>query len=304
MMNIEIAKAMALSDYAKERKIAYNQVPVIGRPFKHPLPDRKPSASNPGIEKDCIHQKMILLGDKDVGKTSILMRYIYHDQQKSGASASKKSSSSAGFIVSRFVEAEDAIKHYNMWDISYRGGFIQNIKEYYDRANVACVIFDVTKPETFAECKTWAMEMDSIVSKVVIVANKIDLVDQRKVMKDEASDFANQHGFLYHEVSAAQNGGMDELFRDLESDKAAILEPKAAKKDAKDKGKQGKSGKGSQGKSKQQNDKSKQGPLKKQKTQAEPKAESTRSILSPEQEELRLELAFTNFECNVRMPKD
>ena len=49
---------------------------------------------------------------------------------------------------------------------------------------------------------------------IVIVGNKIDLED-RKVSPDEAQDYARGQGLQYFEVSAKQNVGIDELFRDL-----------------------------------------------------------------------------------------
>ena len=49
---------------------------------------------------------------------------------------------------------------------------------------------------------------------IVIVGNKIDLED-RKVSPEEAQDYARGQGLQYFEVSAKQNVGVDELFRDL-----------------------------------------------------------------------------------------
>ena len=48
----------------------------------------------------------------------------------------------------------------------------------------------------------------------MIVGNKIDL-ENHTVSKDEANDYAKGLGLQYYEVSAKQNVGVDELFKDL-----------------------------------------------------------------------------------------
>ena len=46
------------------------------------------------------------------------------------------------------------------------------------------------------------------------MGNKIDL-DDHTVSRDEANDYARGLGLKYYEVSAKQNVGVDELFKDL-----------------------------------------------------------------------------------------
>ena len=50
--------------------------------------------------------------------------------------------------------------------------------------------------------------------RIVIVGNKIDLEDH-EVSRDEANEYARGLGLNYYEVSAKQNVGVEELFKDL-----------------------------------------------------------------------------------------
>jgi Ras-related protein Rab-21 len=50
--------------------------------------------------------------------------------------------------------------------------------------------------------------------RIVIVGNKIDLEDHQ-VSRDEANEYARGLGLNYYEVSAKQNVGVEELFKDL-----------------------------------------------------------------------------------------
>lgn len=105
---------------------------------------------------------MILLGGEDVGKTSLFLRYMYHAPKTNDATLVERSSSSAAYVFSRATETDDGIRQFNMWDISYKEGFIQNIREYYDRVESACVVFDVSNRASFEEAKEWALEMKDI----------------------------------------------------------------------------------------------------------------------------------------------
>ena len=88
---------------------------------------------------------------------------------------------------------------------------------YYKNAIGACVVFDVTSRDSFEKCQQWVKELNEKASadiRIVIVGNKIDLEDHQ-VSRDEAQDYARGQGLQYSEVSAKQNTGIDELFKDL-----------------------------------------------------------------------------------------
>ena len=46
---------------------------------KNPILTKKESYLQPGVQKNVENIKVILLGESNVGKTSIFMRYIYHN---------------------------------------------------------------------------------------------------------------------------------------------------------------------------------------------------------------------------------
>lgn len=66
--------------------------------------------------------------------------------------------------------------------------------------------------------KTWLESIyqhaDPSITKV-LVGNKIDLEDDRKVSSEEAKSLADQHKMKYFETSAKQNRNIDELMQHL-----------------------------------------------------------------------------------------
>ena len=78
-------------------------------------------------------------------------------------------------------------------------------------------MFDVTSRESFEKCQQWVKELNEKAAadlRILIVGNKIDL-DGHQVSKDEATDYARGLGLQYYEVSAKQDKGIEELFKDL-----------------------------------------------------------------------------------------
>ena len=80
------------------------------------------------------------------------------------------------------------------------------------------VAFDVTNEDTFKNVRKW---MESIFEHAdqnickVMVGNKIDLEDERKIPQKEAQDLANQFQMKYFEASAKMDMGISQFFETL-----------------------------------------------------------------------------------------
>jgi len=80
------------------------------------------------------------------------------------------------------------------------------------------VTFDVTNQLSFQNVKTWLESIyqhaDPNIVKV-LVGNKIDLEEERKVRTEDAMALAEQHKMMYFETSAKLNRNIDELMQHL-----------------------------------------------------------------------------------------
>ena len=88
---------------------------------------------------------------------------------------------------------------------------------YYKNAIAAIVVFDVTSRDSFEKCQKWVKELNEKAQAnivITIAGNKIDL-DDRQVSKEDAEQFTSEHGLTYCEVSAKQNVGVEEMFKDI-----------------------------------------------------------------------------------------
>lgn len=50
---------------------------------------------------------------------------------------------------------------------------------------------------------------------VTVCANKVDLEEERAITSEEGKKFAEEGGYLFKEVSAKTNQGVQELFEDI-----------------------------------------------------------------------------------------
>ena len=92
-------------------------------------------------------------------------------------------------------------------------------KLYYKRADCCVLVYDITNPESFKECKNYyRKEIKSNCKKdiqVILVGNKSDLEDQRKISKEEAALFANQNKYYFRETSCEQNLNVADSFETI-----------------------------------------------------------------------------------------
>lgn len=59
------------------------------------------------------------------------------------------------------------------------------------------------------ECKAQSPKSTTM----VLIGNKVDLVDLRKVSYEEGKDFADRNGLLFYETSAKSSYNIEEAFR-------------------------------------------------------------------------------------------
>ncbi len=123
--------------------------------------------------------KFIIIGDHEVGKTSIIRRYV--DKK-----FTKDYRATLGLDISMhsFELYGNKVK-ISLWDVGAQAYFKRFRKTYYSGAQAAFIVFDLTNRETYDKVNIWFEELvDFIMDKdlpIVIIGNKSDLTEQRQV---------------------------------------------------------------------------------------------------------------------------
>jgi len=165
------------------------------------------------INKDKKTINVVLLGDRCVGKTSIIFQYTSNkfDQY---------------YITTIFKEdfrkpISVGNRNYSMYftvtsgDPQYQGDYT-NI---YKSTDFFILVFDVSLPQSFEKIKEILNKeiiqyfnlLKEDYPNVLVVGNKCDLKN-RKVSQEEALEYCNKYNLDYHEVSAKNNINIAKIF--------------------------------------------------------------------------------------------
>ena len=157
--------------------------------------------------------KILLLGDSSVGKTCFLMRYVnntFQDVHMSTIGLDYKLKS---------VQLDDGnIIKIQIWDTAGQDRFRSITKNYYKGAHGIILIYDITNKQTFQNVQNWITTIKEEVSdkvKIVLVGNKIDEEESRKVTTEEGQQMAKQYGLDFHETSAKTGINIDSTFKEI-----------------------------------------------------------------------------------------
>ncbi len=159
--------------------------------------------------------KVTLLGDSEVGKTSLILRYV-----KNEFTEVYKQTLGADFMTKKIEVEEDPNKRITLaiWDLAGQEQF-SNLREYYLAGTLAAIIcFDLTQKITFEHVPEWIQETRNICGDIpiVLVGTKNDLVDRKQVTRTEVETFLEKDvskKVKYFETSSALHQNVNEAFQ-------------------------------------------------------------------------------------------
>ena len=77
------------------------------------------------------------------------------------------------------------------------------------------LVYDITNLESFQNLNSWLIEIEKNASKSVykiLVGNKCDMENDRKVTTEQGKEFAAQYGMQFFETSAKNSTNVNEAF--------------------------------------------------------------------------------------------
>jgi small GTP-binding protein len=162
----------------------------------------KDDSSQKTVHKREKPNKVVIIGDSNVGKTCFIERYCddkFGDTQPT-----------IGALHKMKTVADIQL---DIWDTAGQERFKSMVPMYYKGAKAIIVAYDVSSVTSFDGAKKWMNEIESNTSNIIIVllANKIDL-ETRLISKETAKNFADAKNIYYFEASAKKNIGVKEVF--------------------------------------------------------------------------------------------
>ena len=160
-------------------------------------------------ETEELKYKLIVIGDELVGKTSILKRFKFNQ-----FNAIYEPTVGLEFESIPILIDEQSV-NLLLYDMSGHQKFRGLIPLYTSDANIILLIYDISKLDSFNNIEKWYSSLNNLNRKEVIfalVGNKCDLDYNRKVQMEQAQKYADDHNFIFQEVSAMNGDGIQELF--------------------------------------------------------------------------------------------
>ena len=158
--------------------------------------------------------KLLTLGETEVGKTSIVLRYSddkFHDN--------KIATIGIDFKIKIIKKGNEKLK-VSIYDTAGQERFKNIVKHYYKGANGVLLIYDITKRDTFEKLEFWLEDLkensDNLNNLFIyLIGNKNDLEERREVDFEEANKFAKEKNIPYIEVSAKTGNNIKKLFDEM-----------------------------------------------------------------------------------------
>ncbi|NVM03661.1 MAG: GTP-binding protein [Candidatus Helarchaeota archaeon] len=157
--------------------------------------------------------KLILFGSAAVGKTSIIDRYINNKFEEEYIST-------LGYnVFEKSIEMKDEnTVNFMIFDIGGQEQFEELRKKYATGAKSALIVYDITNKDSFDNIKKWKKDLDNFTDNAIfiLIGNKVDLEDARKIQKDKGDALAKEIGAVgFFETSAKTNIEIDNAFHKL-----------------------------------------------------------------------------------------
>ena len=186
--------------------------------------------------------KLMLVGETDVGKTSIFERFL-HDQ------FTEKINSSVGFdYESKQFKYKKNVYDIDLYDTAGQERFRSTFTRVFKEAQGIFVVFDLTNENSFKAIKGWLelIKVNAPSAKIIFLGNKADLKEKRigmnkkdiednlrqlkelEILKDLKNLVNNE--IIYYEISAKKDNNITEAIKKMISLIKGISEDDAKEK--------------------------------------------------------------------------
>ena len=153
--------------------------------------------------------KMLIIGDQAVGKTCLLL----HFSEEKFAS-NHIATIGIDFKV-KILPLNGKTVKLQIWDTAGQERFRNITQTYYRGAMGVILAYDCTNRDSFNHVRDWMQQIHAHANPdivKVLVANKIDMLNDRKVSTEEGKTLAEQMNVRYFEASAKTGYNVEKAF--------------------------------------------------------------------------------------------
>ena len=156
-----------------------------------------------------VKYKIMVLGESKVDKTSLIKRYT--KDQFGGVYLTTVGMD----FQDKIIEIEDKKVRLQIWDTAGQERFRNVTKSYFQSSQGLVLVYDITDRESFEKLNFWVDNIKNNApenAKFILVGNKCDLANERKVSYEEGENYAKNLNIKFFEASARDGTNVNELF--------------------------------------------------------------------------------------------
>ena len=156
--------------------------------------------------------KILTIGESQVGKTSILRRYVDNKFERHHLAT-------IGIdYQTKTLKIKDKEIKLKIWDTAGQERYRNIANHAYKGADGIILVYDITDELSFSKISDWMEQINSNLSRneigIILIGNKSD-IKERAVDKIKGEEKAKEYGIDYYETSALNGNGIKEAFEGL-----------------------------------------------------------------------------------------
>jgi len=167
------------------------------------------------MSTDSADLKLVLLGQKQVGKTSLFNQYVYKE-------VFRTTTTIGAYFAEKNMTLDEETYKVAIWDTAGEERFSALTSFYTRQTNCAVIVYDVTDKNSFRAVERWCNQLDSD-CVIIIAGNKIDLLEQSTERSSQPRDislaniqqYAKSVNALTIEGSALTGLNVSEMFENV-----------------------------------------------------------------------------------------
>ena len=159
--------------------------------------------------QNAITLKIIMVGAMNVGKTSLVTRYI------TGKCPSQPKTTKNASYVNKHIKKNGFNFEIKLWDTAGQEKYKSLTKIFTKDAKIAILVYSIDSEQSFNELDEWLkLVKESNPEDLIlgVAANKSDLASESTISAEKGQEYARKIGAIWKSTSAiTENGGIEEF---------------------------------------------------------------------------------------------
>ena len=162
--------------------------------------------------KNDLFAKVEVVGDLEVGKTSILKKITQNE-------FSEEYTPTLGYEFNPYlIKVNDTILKLQIWDMCGNENYRSVLLNLYRNASLGILVYSVTSKKSFNNLDNWISQLKKYAlpgSKIILIGNKSDDEENRVVTYEEGKEICEKNNLEFFMEVSAKNGFESPNFLEL-----------------------------------------------------------------------------------------